>query len=196
MWGAVQKFANKPVEQCVNHKDPRQRSYGGVLSVTLDHDLRNADLNPATDIVILCMFTEKTTCDILDKRELSRHRTDDFDTASELGYKRDSIGRRLEVPRPDPPKPKHPGSRVLTEDAVSFAWRFCPPVIFFLFRYQRHKKLVNDYLQYYGGSRKDFQRDTSKDKRDVDVIREHNRFLWTEADVPRTWYVSQFFHVN
>ncbi|KAL7055324.1 hypothetical protein AAHC03_022764 [Spirometra sp. Aus1] len=111
---------------------------------------------------------ESDTRSELDARSLPR--TDDFDTVSQLGYKRDCIGRRREVPCPAPPKPKHPGSRVLTADA-----------------FQRHKQLVNDYLQYYGGSRKDFQRDTSKDKRDIDVIREHGRFMWTEADVPRTW---------
>uniref|UniRef100_A0A0X3P7I3 Protein FRA10AC1 homolog n=1 Tax=Schistocephalus solidus TaxID=70667 RepID=A0A0X3P7I3_SCHSO len=111
---------------------------------------------------------ESDTRSELDARSLPR--TDDFDTASQLGYKRDCIGRHCEVPRPAPPKPKHPGSRVIAEDA-----------------FQRHKKLVNDYLQYYGGSRKDFHRDISKDKRDIDVIREHSRFMWTEADVPRTW---------
>ncbi|CAH8858124.1 unnamed protein product [Trichobilharzia szidati] len=53
--------------------------------------------------------------------------------------------------------------------------------------FDRHKKLVNDYLQYYGGSWSDFKRDTSKDKTDVDVIREHGRFLWSEQDEPLTW---------
>uniref|UniRef100_A0A183T0B8 Protein FRA10AC1 n=1 Tax=Schistocephalus solidus TaxID=70667 RepID=A0A183T0B8_SCHSO len=127
-----------------------------------------------------------------------------------LGYKRDCIGRHCEVPRPAPPKPKyaffthppfssrHPGSRVIAEDAVSFVlilvllgiFTFLGPVfplLLFRLQFQRHKKLVNDYLQYYGGSRKDFHRDISKDKRDIDVIREHSRFMWTEADVPRTW---------
>ncbi|KAH8857911.1 Protein FRA10AC1 like [Schistosoma japonicum] len=53
--------------------------------------------------------------------------------------------------------------------------------------FDRHKRLINDYLQYYGGSWKDFQRDTSKDKTDVDVIREHGRFLWSEEDEPTSW---------
>ncbi|KAA0192692.1 Fragile site folic acid type rare candidate 1 [Fasciolopsis buskii] len=53
--------------------------------------------------------------------------------------------------------------------------------------YDRHRKLVNDYLQFYGGSWKDFQRDTSSDRRDIDVIREYNRFLWSEKDEPASW---------
>ena len=48
--------------------------------------------------------------------------------------------------------------------------------------YSRHKKLVNDYLLFYGGSKKDFLRDTTSDKTDYDVIRENHRFLWTDDD--------------
>ncbi|CAH8534312.1 unnamed protein product [Schistosoma turkestanicum] len=53
--------------------------------------------------------------------------------------------------------------------------------------FERHKKLVNNYLQYYGGSWKDFERDTSKDKTDVDVIKEHGRFLWSDEDEATSW---------
>ncbi|THD23530.1 Cathepsin B cysteine proteinase 3 [Fasciola hepatica] len=53
--------------------------------------------------------------------------------------------------------------------------------------YDRHRKLVNDYLQFYGGSWTDFQRDTSSDRHDLDVIREHGRFLWSEKDEPASW---------
>ncbi|CAH8649586.1 unnamed protein product [Dicrocoelium dendriticum] len=53
--------------------------------------------------------------------------------------------------------------------------------------YDRHRKLVNDYLQYYGGSWADFKRDESTDRRDIDVIREHGRFLWSEKDEPTDW---------
>ena len=35
---------------------------------------------------------------------------------------------------------------------------------------------------YYCGTKSDFQRDTSKDKRDIDVIKENHRFLWKEED--------------
>ncbi|GAA52502.1 hypothetical protein CLF_108184, partial [Clonorchis sinensis] len=53
--------------------------------------------------------------------------------------------------------------------------------------YDRHRKLVNDYLQYYGGSWSDFKRDDATDRRDIDVIREHGRFLWSDKDEPKNW---------
>lgn len=54
--------------------------------------------------------------------------------------------------------------------------------------YTRHKKFVNDYIRYYCGSKDHFQRDTSHDKTDMDVIRENHRFLWTEDDESdETW---------
>lgn len=48
--------------------------------------------------------------------------------------------------------------------------------------YSRHKKFINDYLTYYGGKRAEFVRDSSRDKTDLDVIREHHRFLWSDDD--------------
>ncbi|KAF6779431.1 hypothetical protein AHF37_01171 [Paragonimus kellicotti] len=53
--------------------------------------------------------------------------------------------------------------------------------------YDRHRKLVNDYLQYYGGTWSDFKRDESNDRRDIDIVREHGRFLWSEKDEPSNW---------
>ncbi|XP_053406728.1 protein FRA10AC1-like [Mercenaria mercenaria] len=54
--------------------------------------------------------------------------------------------------------------------------------------FDRHKLLVNNYLTYYCGQKTDFQRDRSKDKTDMDVIRENHKFLWTEDDDPdETW---------
>ncbi|XP_072883559.1 protein FRA10AC1 isoform X1 [Hemitrygon akajei] len=48
--------------------------------------------------------------------------------------------------------------------------------------YARHKKYINDYLLYYGGSKEDLKRSTVNDKTDLDVIRDNHRFLWTEDD--------------
>lgn len=48
--------------------------------------------------------------------------------------------------------------------------------------YSRHKMLVNNYIRFYGGSYADFSRDSSRDKRDIDIIREHHRFVWDPAD--------------
>lgn len=52
--------------------------------------------------------------------------------------------------------------------------------------YSRHKKMVNDYLLYYGGKSSDFIRDTSNDRTDLDVIHENHRFLW-DNDEAETW---------
>lgn len=50
--------------------------------------------------------------------------------------------------------------------------------------YQMHQKLINDYiLKRPGDTKKLYMRDTSKDKTDIDVIRENHRFLWSEDDV-------------
>lgn len=50
--------------------------------------------------------------------------------------------------------------------------------------YQVHQKLINDYvLKRPGDTSKLFARDTSKDKTDLDVIRENHQFLWNEEDV-------------
>ena len=49
--------------------------------------------------------------------------------------------------------------------------------------YDRHKKLVNDYMLYFPGATSRLTRDTSRDKNDLDVIRENHRFLWDGEDV-------------
>lgn len=48
--------------------------------------------------------------------------------------------------------------------------------------FSRHKKLINDYLRYYGGSMEHFRRSSANDKTDYDVIQEHHRFIWDEED--------------
>uniref|UniRef100_A0A673G9D0 FRA10A associated CGG repeat 1 n=1 Tax=Sinocyclocheilus rhinocerous TaxID=307959 RepID=A0A673G9D0_9TELE len=48
--------------------------------------------------------------------------------------------------------------------------------------FERHKKFVSDYILYYGGKIEDFRRSMSKDKTDLDVVRENHRFLWREED--------------
>lgn len=56
--------------------------------------------------------------------------------------------------------------------------------------YEKHKKLVNDYMMYYSGGKsikEVFKRDSSKDKTDLDVIREEMRFIWDEDDVADSW---------
>lgn len=48
--------------------------------------------------------------------------------------------------------------------------------------FERHKKFVGDYILYYGGKIEEFRRSMSKDKTDLDVVRENHRFLWREED--------------
>ncbi|CAG5906396.1 unnamed protein product [Menidia menidia] len=48
--------------------------------------------------------------------------------------------------------------------------------------FERHKKFVGDYILYYGGQMADFRRSASKDKTDLDVLRENHRFLWKDED--------------
>ncbi|KAF4106889.1 protein FRA10AC1 [Onychostoma macrolepis] len=48
--------------------------------------------------------------------------------------------------------------------------------------FERHKKFVSDYVLYYGGKIEEFRRSMSKDKTDLDVVRENHRFLWREED--------------
>ncbi|KAF6199029.1 hypothetical protein GE061_007052 [Apolygus lucorum] len=50
-----------------------------------------------------------------------------------------------------------------------------------------HKHLINNYILTQKGATKLLQRDTSRDKRDADVIRENHKFLWDDDEEPRTW---------
>jgi len=53
--------------------------------------------------------------------------------------------------------------------------------------FNRHRKMVNDYLTLYGGKFSDIKRDNSKDKSDVDVINENHKFLWDEDEAELSW---------
>ncbi|XP_047524241.1 protein FRA10AC1 homolog isoform X2 [Pieris napi] len=53
--------------------------------------------------------------------------------------------------------------------------------------YELHKYLVNVYCLNTKGSTGRLTRDTSKDRTDLDVIRENHKFLWEEDDVADTW---------
>lgn len=49
-----------------------------------------------------------------------------------------------------------------------------------LFQYTRHKMLINQYQLCYSGATDKLKRDTSKDRTDLDVLRENHRFLWED----------------
>merc|ERR1719348_1190415 len=56
--------------------------------------------------------------------------------------------------------------------------------------YDRHKQLVNTYQLYYPGATGLNQRDVRNDKRDIDIIKDHHRFLWRESEEENTWEVQ------
>lgn len=68
--------------------------------------------------------------------------------------------------------------------------------------YDRHKLLINEYLLNCPGATVLLKRDTSKDKSDIDVIRENHRFLWDNVDESKlTWdeqlakkYYEKLYH--
>ncbi|RVE52396.1 hypothetical protein evm_003034 [Chilo suppressalis] len=53
--------------------------------------------------------------------------------------------------------------------------------------YELHKYLVNVYCLNTKGSTGLIKRDNSKDRTDLDVIRENHKFLWEEDDVVDSW---------
>ncbi|XP_018008244.1 protein FRA10AC1 isoform X2 [Hyalella azteca] len=53
--------------------------------------------------------------------------------------------------------------------------------------YDRHKILVNQYLLYHPGATTQLQRDSSRDVRDMDVVRAHHQFLWEAGDDTSSW---------
>jgi protein FRA10AC1 len=54
--------------------------------------------------------------------------------------------------------------------------------------YQLHQHLINEYILNQPGSTQKLGRDHSKDKRDIDVIKENHQFLWDDNEqVNATW---------
>lgn len=52
--------------------------------------------------------------------------------------------------------------------------------------YELHKHLINEYILTKPGATKLLHRDTSRDKTDRDVLREHHRFLW-DGETVDSW---------
>jgi len=106
----------------------------------------------------------------------------EFDSESESETKRKRKRREEELPRK-----KHEKHELASKDVCNQEYakdeRIRQRAQFLALNgFDRHKQLVNNYLMYYGGRNSDFARDTSKDKRDIDVIRENHQFLWEEDD--------------
>ncbi|CAD5120580.1 DgyrCDS9145 [Dimorphilus gyrociliatus] len=110
--------------------------------------------------------------------------TDDY--ASDFSYESELENRRIKVTdlasKPRKSREKLPSKQNVVTEYEKEELRTHRLHFLSLDAYSRHKKMINDYLQYYGGRRSDFKRDSSKDKTDLDVIRENHRFLWEESE--------------
>lgn len=53
--------------------------------------------------------------------------------------------------------------------------------------YDVHKALINEYILRRSGDTRLLRRDTSRDKTDIDIVKENHRFLWNEDDKPLSW---------
>ena len=53
--------------------------------------------------------------------------------------------------------------------------------------YELHKYLVNVYCLNGKGTSASLKRDTSRDRTDLDIIRENHKFLWEDDEVADTW---------
>lgn len=52
--------------------------------------------------------------------------------------------------------------------------------------YEIHKQLINTYVLQKKGDTALLERDKSKDKTDVDILRENHKFLWG-SEIPKCW---------
>jgi len=95
-----------------------------------------------------------------------------------------------EKPRTDKREKAKAGMSVFSEEAANDEGRRQRFQLSKLNAYDRHKQLINTYQLYYPGSTGQLQRDTSTDKRDIDVIREHHRFIWKDNEVDDSWEVQ------
>jgi len=75
------------------------------------------------------------------------------------------------------------GSSVFNEEAARDEGRRIRHKMLSLNAYDRHKILVNTYLiNRPGDAARILSRDTSRDRTDMDVVRENHRFIWSEED--------------
>ncbi|XP_005111126.1 protein FRA10AC1 homolog [Aplysia californica] len=107
-----------------------------------------------------------------------------FDSDLEVKEKRDSFRGLLKEKKK---KDKVAHKRQLEDELIKEEGKIYRTKAVALDAFSRHKEYINNYLLYYGGSKKEFERDRSKDKTDLDVIREHHQFLWDEDPDEKSW---------
>ncbi|GAU93998.1 hypothetical protein RvY_05847 [Ramazzottius varieornatus] len=118
----------------------------------------------------------------------------EYDSEAETKRKRRHDLTQKTVPRPDPSQ-QTGNKRPRLSDPTDFREaidRDRREIYGFhlsgLDAFTRHKKLVNEYLLTTTGSTKLLARDTSRDRTDLDVIRQNHRFVWEdEEDQTGTW---------
>ncbi|KAH9491525.1 hypothetical protein Btru_032282 [Bulinus truncatus] len=117
----------------------------------------------------------------IDFSEVPRDR--EYDSAFESDADANARKRQFKNLIPDKKKrEKVANKRQLEEELIKEEGKAYRYQAVALDAYSRHKHYINNYLMFYGGSKKEFTRDTSKDKTDADVIRENHQFLWDETD--------------
>jgi len=103
---------------------------------------------------------------------------DDYYTKSSKKARYDLASKK----KKDPTRHAKGSKDVFREEAAVEEGRKQRLNLLSLSAYDRHKQLVNTYQLYHKGSTSKLQRDTSRDKRDIDVIKEHHKFLWDEDE--------------
>merc|ERR1711962_24699 len=120
--------------------------------------------------------------------DLTREAQDDggYDSTNEDDhYSKASKKGRYDLARKekrDPTRHAKGSKDILREEAAVEEGRKQRLNLLSLSAYDRHKQLVNTYQLYYKGSTSTLQRDQTRDRRDIDVIREHHKFLWDEDE--------------
>jgi len=110
---------------------------------------------------------------------------DDEDTKEARRARQDLAGKHKHDPRSRAKATK----QVFRDETAAEEGRRQRQGLLSLSAYDRHKQLVNTYQLYYQGATGALERDTRNDKRDIDVIKEHHRFLWEEGDDDGSWEV-------
>ncbi|GFR99091.1 protein FRA10AC1 homolog [Elysia marginata] len=121
--------------------------------------------------------------DKIDFTEVPKDRNYDYDSEFESDVEAAEKRKSLSGLLPD--KKQHAkvsNKRLLEDELIKEEGKVYRYHAVALDAYSRHKEYVNNYMLYYGGSKAEFKRDTSRDKNDLDVVREHHKFLWDEEE--------------
>ncbi len=107
---------------------------------------------------------------------------DDGDVSDdELREKRRRTEKRRDLAKKESAKKApRPSASTFGEEAAADEGRRRRFHFLSLNAYDRHKQLINEYFLYHGGATDKLRRDTSRDRNDLDVVKENHRFLWED----------------